>query len=230
MSKLPAILPAVATVSLLAGGGCATKDDVQALRADIATLQAASAPSVEAARTDNADFQALRADIAALRVSVDKAGATRGTAPQATSADIKALRTDIAALRSATAQAAGAPGTVAATGPVAAKGPPPPGYQKASTLVKLPEFVPGLGALYVRPRTLPAGPFLAYDRDDRLVSTIYMIPVSDVVARKTFEHLAVGDGTVQDVDFYYTPGHPGVEQPHYHVVLWHVPEESAKLR
>jgi hypothetical protein len=35
---------------------------------------------------------------------------------------------------------------------------------------------------------------------------------------------------VREVDFYYTPGHPGVEQPHYHVVLWHVPKETADLR
>ena len=99
-----------------------------------------------------------------------------------------------------------------------------------STLARLPEFIPGLGALYVRPQTLPAGPFLGYDRDDRLVNTVYMIPVADVAARKTFEHLAVGGGAVQEVDFYYTPGHPGVEQPHYHVVLWHVAKETADLR
>ena len=51
-----------------------------------------------------------------------------------------------------------------------------------------------------------------------------MIPVADIAARKTFEHLAVGGGPVQEVDFYFTPGHPGVEQAHYHVVLWHVPK------
>jgi hypothetical protein len=35
---------------------------------------------------------------------------------------------------------------------------------------------------------------------------------------------------VREVNFYYTPGHPGVEQPHYHVILWHVPEKTADLR
>ena len=35
---------------------------------------------------------------------------------------------------------------------------------------------------------------------------------------------------VVDVDMYYNAGHPGVEQPHYHVVLWHVPESDAKLQ
>jgi hypothetical protein len=41
----------------------------------------------------------------------------------------------------------------------------PPGgpYKKVSELVKLPDFIPGLGTLYVNPGTLPAGPFLAYD-------------------------------------------------------------------
>src|ERR671925_52643 len=53
--------------------------------------------------------------------------------------------------------------------PAEAQAPPmkaPPGgaFRKVSTLVQLPEFLPGLGILYVDPRTLPAGPFLAYDR------------------------------------------------------------------
>jgi hypothetical protein len=107
---------------------------------------------------------------------------------------------------------------------------PPAGYQKVSDLVALPEFIPGLGALYVQPATLPAGPFLAYDRDNRLVSTIYMIPVADIEAQKKYDGLAVGAANVVDVDMYYNAGHPGVEQPHYHVVLWHVPEADAKLQ
>jgi hypothetical protein len=156
MSKLGAILTAVATGSLFTVGGCATKGDVQA----------------------------LRADLAGLRSLIERAGGG---------------------------------------------GPPPAGYEKVSTLVKLPEFIPGLGTLYVRPQTLPAGPFLAYDRDNRLVSTIYMIPVADIAAREMFEDLAVGGDSMQDVDLYYTPGHAGVDEPHYHVVLWHVPEEAAKL-
>jgi hypothetical protein len=163
MSKLSAILMAVAASSLFTVGGCATRGDVQA----------------------------LRSDIAGLRSSIEAAGGGR-------LAD--------AAMHS-----------------------PPAGYEKVSTLAKLPEFIPGLGTLYVRPETLPAGPFLAYDRDNRLASTIYMIPLADIEARKVFEDLAVGGGNVQDVDFYYTPGHAGVDQPHYHAVLWHMPEEAAKL-
>src|SRR3712207_6600948 len=58
----------------------------------------------------------------------------------------------------------------------------PPGgnYKKVSDLVKLPEFLPGLGQLYVDPATLPAGPFLAYDRNGKLVSTVYMLPIEDL--------------------------------------------------
>ncbi|HXZ00931.1 MAG TPA: sigma factor [Stellaceae bacterium] len=41
----------------------------------------------------------------------------------------------------------------------------PPGgaYKKVSELVELPDFLPSLGTLYVGPKTLPAGPFLAHD-------------------------------------------------------------------
>lgn len=110
------------------------------------------------------------------------------------------------------------------------KAPPGGDYRQVSELVALPDFIPGLGTLYVQPATLPAGPFLAYDRGDRLVSTIYMIPVSSIEAETAFDDLAVGGGDVESVDLYYNAGHPGVEEPHYHVVLWHVPESEAKLQ
>jgi hypothetical protein len=109
------------------------------------------------------------------------------------------------------------------------KAPPSGDYQKVSDLVALPEFIPGLGALYVQPATLPAGPFLAYDRSDQLVSTIYMIPLEDIEAQKQFDDLGVGGENVESVDLYYNAGHPGVEKPHYHVVLWHVAKDDADL-
>ena len=101
----------------------------------------------------------------------------------------------------------------------------PPGgaYQKVSELVTLPDFLPGLGQLYVDPATLPAGPFLAYDHDGKLVSTIYMIPVEDLNPDKKFDDLAVGAAAVDHVDIYFNAGHPGVEKPHAHFVMWHVP-------
>lgn len=101
----------------------------------------------------------------------------------------------------------------------------PPGgaFEKVSDLVALPDFLPGLGDLYVDPATLPAGPFLAYDHDGKLVSTIFMIPVADLNPDKTFEDLPTGGRAVDHVDIYFNAGHPGVETPHAHVVLWHVP-------
>lgn len=108
----------------------------------------------------------------------------------------------------------------------------PPGgaYQKVSALVPLPDFIPGLGTLYVDPTTLPAGPFLAYDRTGNLVSSIYMIPVKDIEAHKAFNNLNVAKEKVDHVDLYYNAGHPGVAEPHYHVVLWYVsPEKAAAL-
>lgn len=111
------------------------------------------------------------------------------------------------------------------------KAPPGGEYKKVSTLVALPDFLPGLGTLYVDPATLPAGPFLAYDRSGKLVSTIYMIPTDQIEAQKKYEDLAAAEQKVDHVDMYYNAGHPGVEEPHYHVVLWHIPpSEEATLK
>jgi hypothetical protein len=103
------------------------------------------------------------------------------------------------------------------------KAPPPAPFQKVSKLVKLPDFLPGIGDLYVDPTTLPAGPFLAYDHDGKIVSTIYMVPLEDLQAKKPFDNLPAPGGAVDHVDIYFNAGHPGVEKPHAHVVLWHVP-------
>ncbi len=110
----------------------------------------------------------------------------------------------------------------------------PPGgkYKKVSTLVKLPDFLPGLGTLYVDPARLPAGPFLAYDREGHLVSTVYMIPLKEINDHKAFNNLAVAQGQkVDHVDMYYNAGHPGVPEPHYHIILWYIsPEKAAALK
>ena len=110
----------------------------------------------------------------------------------------------------------------------------PPGgeFKKVSSLVQLPDFLPGLGTLYVNPATLPAGPFLAYDRQGNLVSTVYMIPLKDINDQKAFNNLTVAQGPkVDHVDMYYNAGHPGVPEPHYHVILWYIsPEKAAALK
>lgn len=105
----------------------------------------------------------------------------------------------------------------------------PQGFKKVSGLVPLPDFIPGLGTLYVNPETLPVGPFLAYDRAGQLVSTIYMVLLDDMEAHKRFAGLDVGSTTVTKTDLQYNAGHPGVEQPHYHITLWHVSPDEAKL-
>ena len=105
----------------------------------------------------------------------------------------------------------------------------PPGgeYRKVSTLVPLPAFVPGLGTLYVDPATLPAGPFLAYDHQGDLVSSIYMIPLKDMNARKAFTGLTSAHERVNHVDIVFNAGHPGVAEPHYHVIVWYVSAQRA---
>ncbi len=110
------------------------------------------------------------------------------------------------------------------------KAPPGGAYREVSTLVSLPQFVPGLGTLYVVPATLPAGPFLAYDHQGNLVSSIYMIPLSDLNAQKAFTGLSAARAPVDHVDIVYNAGHPGVAVPHYHVIVWYVsPQRAAEL-
>jgi len=105
----------------------------------------------------------------------------------------------------------------------------PPGgkYQKVSALVSLPDFVPGLGTLYVDPATLPAGPFLAYDHQGNLVSSIYMIPLKELNAHKAFSGLKVAQARADHVDIVFNAGHPGVAEPHYHVIVWYVSAQRA---
>jgi hypothetical protein len=108
---------------------------------------------------------------------------------------------------------------------------PPSEYKKVSELVPLPDFLPGLGTLYVKPDTVPTGPFLAYDRAGKLVSSIYMIPLKDLEAHKAFNDLAVAHEKVDHVDLYYNTGHPGVPEPHYHIILRYVsPQQEAVLK
>jgi uncharacterized protein len=109
------------------------------------------------------------------------------------------------------------------------KAPPGPPYKKVSELVKLPDFLPGIGTLYVDPKTIPEGPFLAYDHQGHLVSTLYMIPLKDLDAQKNWSDLATPGGRVDHVSINFNAGHPGVPEPHYHIVLWHVPKTQEEL-
>ncbi len=109
------------------------------------------------------------------------------------------------------------------------KAPPPAPYKAVSTLVKLPDFIPGLGQLYVNPTTLPAGPFLGYDHAGKLVTTTYMIPLAQMKPNMNIADLKSPAGTVDHVEIMYNAGHPGVEEPHLHIILWHVPVAQQSL-
>lgn len=107
----------------------------------------------------------------------------------------------------------------------------PPGepYVQVSDALPLPEFIPGLGTLFVDPQTLPAGPFLAYDHDGKLSATVYMTPLEELQNGTAYDELAIGSHTVSSVDIYYNAGHPGVEKPHAHVVLYHDVDAKGRL-
>ena len=107
---------------------------------------------------------------------------------------------------------------------------PPAAFKKVSSLVKLPDFLPGLGTLYVDPSTLPVGPFLGYNHKGKLVNIIYMVPLKDLDAHKNIEDVGgVAAGMkINHTDIQYNPGHPGVEEPHYHIVQWLISPAAVK--
>jgi hypothetical protein len=99
---------------------------------------------------------------------------------------------------------------------------PGPYFRKVSDLVHFPDFYPGLGTLYVQPTTLPYGPFRGYDRQGNLVNTIFMIPLEELQRHAAIRDLEGMPLPVDHVEVYFNSGHPGVDLPHYHIVLWHV--------
>ena len=124
----------------------------------------------------------------------------------------------------ALALSAGSAGALAADASSVMKAPPHAPYKAVSSLVQLPDFLPGLGQLFVDPATLPAGPFLGYDHEGHLVNTVYMIPLSAMKPDMHFNDLKAPAGKVDHVDIMYNAGHPGVPEPHIHIVLWNVPK------
>ncbi len=101
---------------------------------------------------------------------------------------------------------------------------PPANFKKVSTLVRLPDWLPGLGTLYVDPASLPVGPYLGYNHSNQLVNVIYMIPVKDFDQHKNLndlgEKVAQMGLKVDHTSVDYNPGHPGMQVPHYHVIEW----------
>jgi hypothetical protein len=101
---------------------------------------------------------------------------------------------------------------------------PPATFKKVSTLVRLPDWLPGLGTLYVDPASLPAGPYLGYNHNGELVNVTYMISSKDLDQHKDWNDLgqkiANLDLKVDHTSVNFNPGHPGLQEPHYHITQW----------
>jgi hypothetical protein len=50
-----------------------------------------------------------------------------------------------------------------------------------------------------------------------------------VDSQEGFPDLAAPGGKVDHVTISYNAGHPGVLDPHYHSVLWHIPKAQEQL-
>ncbi len=107
------------------------------------------------------------------------------------------------------------------------KSPPPKPFVDVSQALKgaLPDFIPGLGTLYVDPSKLPEGPFLAYDKKGELIKIVFMVPLEKLQSQTIYTDLAqdilsrLGNKKVDHVNFIYSGPHPGVTMQHYHIEL-----------
>lgn len=102
--------------------------------------------------------------------------------------------------------------------------PPPAPYVNASSILELPDFIPGAGALYIDPANAPVGPWLAYGSDGSLVEVLFMVPLSQMQDATNWDDLATGfldqlGVTIDHVDISFNGGHPGMAEPHYHFRL-----------
>lgn len=108
----------------------------------------------------------------------------------------------------------------------------PSGFVKVSDALKNPAmaYIPGLGSLYVNPSTLPAGPFFGYNKAGKLVNVTYMVPLKDVNAHKEWMNAgtAAKGKAVDHTDIYVSDAHPGVPEPHLHIVNWLISPSEAK--
>ncbi len=104
------------------------------------------------------------------------------------------------------------------------KSPPPAPYVGVATILPLPDFIPGAGALFIDPANAPIGPWLSYGSDGSLVEILFMVPVSAMQTATNWSNLATGllaqtGLTVDHVEITYNGGHPGLAEPHYHIRL-----------
>lgn len=84
--------------------------------------------------------------------------------------------------------------------------------KRLGDLVNFPKFFPGLGVIFVKPDTILLGPFLCFDRNDRLIATVYMVSIKDIDDHKSLEAPAFA-GNVDHVSHYFKSAHPGFEMP-----------------
>lgn len=102
--------------------------------------------------------------------------------------------------------------------------PPPAPYVNASSILQLPDFIPGAGALYIDPANAPVGPWLSYGSDGSLVEILFMVPLSQMQNADDWDDLSTGlvselGVTIDHVDISFNGGHPGIAEPHYHFRL-----------
>lgn len=102
--------------------------------------------------------------------------------------------------------------------------PPPEPYVGVATILPLPDFIPGVGALFIDPANAPTGPWLAYGNDGSLIEVLFMVPISAMQDAQNWSDLAAGliaktGLSVDHVDITYNGGHPGMAEPHYHIRL-----------
>ncbi len=103
------------------------------------------------------------------------------------------------------------------------KEPPGGDFVQIPKTLMLPDFPQKMGTLYVVPSTVPTGPYLAYDHSGKLLATLYMLSLKDMDAHKKYTDLPTSGAPVDHVDMFFNVGHPDLEIPHYHFVLWHIP-------
>lgn len=110
-----------------------------------------------------------------------------------------------------------------------AMAPPPGKFQQASeVLAGFPDFIEGVGQLWVQPQDVAAGgPFLAYDQAGRLASTVYMVSRNDLAAGTGLDKRKAAPNQVHYVSLVPHAGHPGMPEPHALIVLSHIPENQA---
>lgn len=118
----------------------------------------------------------------------------------------------------------------------AMKAPPMAPYVNVSKALKgaLPNFIPGLGTLYVDAKNLPEGPFLAYDKSGRLVKVVFMVPLENL-GKKSYVDIGTAalkglgvNAKIDHVNIIPSGAHPGVDKPHVHFELVLVSLEQEK--